>query len=365
MKHTFHPERFQGAGKKRNYFEGWYFKHVFPNAGYAFAVIPGISLGDGGSSIAADHAAGPKHAGDGGDTPAGAGPTDGHHTGDGARSHAFVQFFDSSGGPFLYERYPLHDFYFEKKRFEVQIGGNRFSLNGITLDLPRAGIKGEFTYDGITPWPVSLFSPGAMGWYAYVPVMEDYHGVLSFDHAAEGYLQLSSTDPEVNMSECIVVEGRGQGYIEKDWGTSFPSSWIWMQTNHFDEKGTSLTLSAAVIPWMGRSFSGFITGLWYNNRLYRFCTYNRTRITELTYISDSSVRIIFENHHHRLVVEGTKIGSTRLKAPAQGAMESHVDESLNSHIHVDLKRKRGGLSVPVFSGEGKYAGLEIHGRIHR
>ncbi|MCK7537696.1 MAG: tocopherol cyclase family protein [Marinilabiliales bacterium] len=25
----------------------------------------------------------------------------------------------------------------------------------------------------------------------------------------------------------------GRGYIEKDWGHSFPSAYVWMQSNHF------------------------------------------------------------------------------------------------------------------------------------
>ncbi|MEZ4893124.1 MAG: tocopherol cyclase family protein [Saprospiraceae bacterium] len=25
----------------------------------------------------------------------------------------------------------------------------------------------------------------------------------------------------------------GKGYMEKDWGRSFPSAYFWMQTNHF------------------------------------------------------------------------------------------------------------------------------------
>jgi hypothetical protein len=42
----FHPEIFQGSLNGKNYFEGWYFKHVSENADDAFAVIPGISLSD-------------------------------------------------------------------------------------------------------------------------------------------------------------------------------------------------------------------------------------------------------------------------------------------------------------------------------
>ncbi len=46
----------------------------------------------------------------------------------------------------------------------------------------------------------------------------------------------------------------GRGYIEKDWGTSFPSAWIWMQCNTFDTPDTSFMLSYARIPWMGSHF---------------------------------------------------------------------------------------------------------------
>ena len=34
-----------------------------------------------------------------------------------------------------------------------------------------------------------------------------------------------------------------RGYIEKDWGKAFPHSWLWLQTNHFTQPGTSLSAS--------------------------------------------------------------------------------------------------------------------------
>jgi len=40
----FHPERFQGWGKTRRYFEGWYFKVVNADGNRAFAFIPGIAM---------------------------------------------------------------------------------------------------------------------------------------------------------------------------------------------------------------------------------------------------------------------------------------------------------------------------------
>ena len=37
------PELFQGVGKKKQYFEGWYFKVVNAKRDKAFAFIPGIA----------------------------------------------------------------------------------------------------------------------------------------------------------------------------------------------------------------------------------------------------------------------------------------------------------------------------------
>ncbi|MDP2337412.1 MAG: hypothetical protein Q8N05_13390 [Bacteroidota bacterium] len=40
----FHPEQFQCWTRKRNYFEGWYFKVVNEAETKAFAFIPGIAI---------------------------------------------------------------------------------------------------------------------------------------------------------------------------------------------------------------------------------------------------------------------------------------------------------------------------------
>ena len=40
----FHPEQFQGWNRKRNYFEGWYFKVVSEDESNAIAIIPGLAI---------------------------------------------------------------------------------------------------------------------------------------------------------------------------------------------------------------------------------------------------------------------------------------------------------------------------------
>jgi len=84
-----------------------------------------------------------------------------------------------------------------------------------------------------------VLEPGIAGWYAWVPRMETYHGVVSLDHTINGHLHID--DEEIDFNS-------GRGYIEKDWGASFSAAYIWFQSNHFEQLNTSLTASVAIIP---------------------------------------------------------------------------------------------------------------------
>ena len=132
-----------------------------------------------------------------------------------------------------------------------------------------------------------------MGWYAWVPGMECYHGVLSFDHALQGALTLNGKRMDFSG---------GRGYIEKDWGQSFPSAWVWFQSNHFKDARACITASVAIIPWQRRSFRGFIVGLWLEGKLHRFATYSGAQIESLE-IFDDHVDWVLKNRRMRLLLE--------------------------------------------------------------
>jgi len=148
-----------------------------------------------------------------------------------------------------YFKYPLDDLKAGDRKFELIIGKSSFSIDEMRLNLEQGRdlVKARISFKDMYPWPVKLLSPGVMGWYAFVPGMECYHGILSMDHAIEGFVEADGIRTDLKG---------GRGYIEKDWGVSMPSSWIWMQTNHFDREGISLTGSIAKIPWLGNYFTG-------------------------------------------------------------------------------------------------------------
>ncbi|MDA3936433.1 MAG: tocopherol cyclase family protein [Actinomycetota bacterium] len=305
------PALYQDGRKSRGYFEGWYFKFVDAATNHPIAVIPGVALD----------------------------PTD-------ATSHSFVQLI-RSGGRTSYWEYAADEFCFATDRFEIEVGNNSFSSAGLSLDLDGdAGhVNGEVTFTEWSPWPVRAFSPGIMGWYRFVPFMETYHGVLSMDHGVSGSL---SVDGAV-----LDYEG-GRGYVEKDWGRSFPSAWVWAQSNHFETLGTSISVSVARIPWMGSSFVGYIVGLLHEGTLHRFTTYNGARVRKFSlHDGRSAMTLTRGDLTLDLIIEGTQPG--KLRSPVLGEMDGVTWESLDATVSTTLRR---GGNV-LFQGIGSHAGAEF------
>jgi tocopherol cyclase len=243
------------------------------------------------------------------------------------------------------------------KTLDIQVGPNRFTMEQISLhiDTPERSVIGDLAFAGLTPWPVKLTSPGVMGWFAWIPRMQTYHDVISLDHAIQGTLTVNGMP--IRFSD-------GRGYIEKDWGRSFPDAWIWMQTNHFDRPDTSLTASIATISWLGLSFRGFVIGLWHEGILYRFATYTGAQIESLA-IEEDEIHAVIADRRYRLEVTARSAAGGVLRGPTGADMAGRVPESLRAKLMVRLSALGKDSSHPIFQGSGRNAGLEVVGETSR
>jgi len=316
LRRIWQPALYQGGRVRRRFFEGWYFKCVDAAGRRTVAVIPGVS-----------------------------------YSADGCSAQSFVQVL-REGGRARFFSFPAHAFgHAASPSFSIVVDRCAFSEAGMRLDLEddEGAVRGEVGFGPWSPWPVTLRAPGIMGWYRYVPRMECYHGVLSMDHAVHGTLLVDGDE--------LRLDG-GRGYAEKDWGRSFPSSWIWLQSNHFGRPGASLTCSVARIPWLRGSFVGHIAGLLLDGRLHRFATYTGAALLAVE-TSPGAARVVLRDAREELEVEAQGAAPGALKAPVLGAMEGRADEALGARVRVRLRELRGGRPVVVFEGEGAHAGLEV------
>lgn len=299
LRKLYRPEHFQGERRLERYFEGWYFKYCFQ--GEAFAAIPGISRG--------------------GDP------------------HAFIQLLDGSRGRSSYHRFALEDFRSSRDRFEIRLGENAFSLERVRLRLE--GLQADLETRQRVRWPSYLLSPSSMGWYAFARFMECYHGVIVMDARADG-----------------TVNGRarsgGRFYLEKDWGSSFPRAWIWMQSNDFGGREASLTCSVARVPFRGREFTGFIAGLLAEGALHRFATYNGARLQRVE-AAGRTAEVELRRGAFLLQLRAARHAGAPLSSPIGGEMRGRIEESLGSVVEARLSRDGRTL----FEGTGACAGLEV------
>lgn len=305
------PELFQGIkylNTPKNYFEGWYFKNTCKNSGISF--IPGINISH----------KNPK---------------------------SFIQVITNNSSYFI--DYDIKDFGFCHNPFSINIGNNYFSKEGIKIDIKdkkqQININGEIRYINNVNIKTNLFNPNIMGPFSYIPFMECNHCILSMKNQVYGH---------ININGNKLIFNNGIGYIEKDWGYSFPKSYVWCQGNNFKDSTASFMLSIADIPFKIFNFTGVICVLIIDNIEYKFTTYNNCKIVEYNII-DKSFNITLKKDNYFLNIYSTYDSRHKLFAPVKGMMKKNIFESISSSITVTLKKN----NEIIFSNTSNNCGLEI------
>jgi hypothetical protein len=309
------PAYFQGARKRKSYFEGWYFKCISADRRHAIALIPGLAIDPQG------------------------------------RRHSFIQIINAASGKTWYHEYPADAFAAASHTLQVQVGPSTFDRTGLDLgiDTPAGRASGQLRFDQVRPFPVSTWRPSIMGPFQFLPFMECYHAIIHLSHQLRGTLTIDG--------EVLDFNG-GAGYIEKDYGRSFPSSYLWLQASHFKSGDASFVFSRARIPFLGREFPGFFAYLSnFQDLELRFATYNHSELTDwqvdpVQGICSGRLR----GPAGTLDFSARMAGGGRLRAPVDGLMDREIVESITATVQVRFTDREGKVRFDSQSGE---AGMEI------
>lgn len=304
-------ELFQGEkylNKKKNYFEGWYFKNTNHQQGISF--IPGINIDEIGAK-------------------------------------AFVQIITNNTSYFI--NYNIKEFEFKYNPFCIKIGKNIFSKKEIKIDIENKSqnlkIYGDIKYSNSKNISTSILKPNIMGPFCYVPFMECNHAIINMQNTINGYININ--DETINFNN-------NKGYIEKDWGCSFPKSYIWCQGNNFQKTNASFMFSVADIPFKLFTFKGLICVLLIDNKEFKFTTYNNAKILEYD-IKEDSFNITFKKGTYILNIKSKYNKGLKLAAPVKGKMSKDIFESISASIDVTLKQE----NKIIFHDTSNMCGLEI------
>ena len=157
-----------------------------------------------------------------------------------------------------------------------------------------------------------------------------------------------------SINDEVIHFNDNKGYIEKDWGCSFPKSYIWGQGNNFKKTNSSFMFSIADIPLKLFTFKGFICVLLIGNKEFKFTTYNNAKLVECQ-IKEDSFNITFEKNLYLLNIKSEYDKGLKLAAPVKGKMTKDIFESISTSITVTLKK---GEEI-IFSDTSNMCGLEI------
>lgn len=261
---------FHGYNKSHSYFEGWYFKQQIDNK--VFAVIPSISINKNGEKS------------------------------------AFIQIITNTNSYNI--EYSFSQFKVSKNKLIIKIGKNIFCEEYIYLDIKNKYImcKGKIFFSKFTPIKYNI-----MGIFGLFPFMECNHGVVSLYHKLKG---------EMNINNNLINFNNGLGYIEKDWGSSFPKKYAWLQSNNFNNQKCCVLVSIAEIPFLGFNFKGCICVVYYKDKEYRLATYNGVRI-----IKCDKKSLILEQKKYRLEIFIEENSAQKLLAPNNGNMARTIHEN--------------------------------------
>ena len=260
---------------------------------------------------------------------------------------AFIQVITNTFSSFI--NYDISDYKYNHKPFYIKIGNNYFLKEKIHIDINDTDknivMYGGIEYSNSINICNSLFSPSIMGPFSYMPFMECNHSVISMKCNVNGMIYINDRE---------YVFDNGDGYIEKDYGCSFPKSYIWCQGNSFSMNNASFMMSIANIPFMFFNFRGLICSLIVDGCEYRFATYNNSKIVKYD-VRDNYLNIVLKKGHYYLDISCAFGDGLKLIAPVKGEMNKDIFESITEVVSVCLRRD----DEIIFEDSSRNCGLEI------
>lgn len=281
------PYSFKGAGKRKNYFEGWYLKFMVGD-NMTVSLITSI-----------------------------------HKSDDRLTGNLQIIISDGDHIKAMDYQYEEHEVRINDNPFELVLGSSVFNEEVVEVNIDEFYLHAE-------PLKLLEYTDDVMGPFRFFSNLPCNHGLCVID----GKVELKMISGSEN------TESEASFYMEKDWGVTFPEKYTWAQCS-FPEDKASFFLSMALVPLKSRmvslTFPGMISVLLYKGKTYSFATY------KLSYVKtgemDGVVEITLANPDifvHARIKPGATV---KLSSPREGMMEDFIEESLSSEIHLGIKRK--------------------------
>jgi hypothetical protein len=218
--------------------------------------------------------------------------------------------------------------YFPKNEVSCDIEKHIFCMgnNLLTTELIRIDIHDlRIDLNLKSSQPFRTFK-NSMGYTYFIPNLPCYHSVLNTAQSVSGEIQYKGL--------CYTLDHE-MGYLEKNWGTTFPENYFWVHAIDPNNPAISLLFSRAQIVWLGKTYIKHVGYFCFDGQ--------QIELRELKNFSVSNSNLGPENRiiqirsasaHLDLALE---CGSEVLfKGPKDGALSRIIQHQTDASIKVSL-----------------------------
>ena len=226
---------------------------------------------------------------------------------------------------------------------DVRIGGLHLFEGGVrgTIESEKFGsVELDWDIDSCVYWggPSEWNNRWTMGWATEAP------GVPLRWHVDQ--LKGTTTGTVSFGGEIYTIDGSAL-HQEKNWGRAFPSSWVWFQSNVFDNRPDVAFAAAggAIFP-VGWSPDGYMAGLRWKDQFFTWRTQDGHRFSDVDFSIDESTgtarwSMTAENLQHRMVlsVEAPADEIVPIDVPTDDGLRVGAIEHLAAKTQIRLYRR--------------------------
>ncbi len=328
--------------KTRNYFEGWYFRCTLPKINQSFAFMYSIEdpIGGGFKSGGAVQILGIDEA------------------------YLCRAFPDPKGFWASYSNLGLG--HWQKKYLSQQpqlLSQEEFSkyikegyqatttLNQGSIYNPgnNTYCRWEYNVKPIYRWGNSHDTQKATaGWLSYLPIFDPGWQILMAHGLATGWIEWQG---EIyNFTDA-------PAYSEKNWGTSFPKKWFWLNCNHFINQ-TNLAFTAAggirQILWWEEAVG--IIGIHYQGKFYEFAPESSEVKWQIQPWGEWRMEASNKDFTVKAIATTNLLGNY-VRTPTAKGLVFNCRDTTRGKLYLELSHR----GKTIFQAESDNAGLEIGG----
>jgi|GEM_PF-444271 len=298
------PSSLQGSFDRKKYFEGWFHKIYSEKYKASFILIYGYT------------------------------------TGNSTKKFGFIQVHIPNQ-KVLIMYFDKNEVFCDPNRHVVRMGEHILTTNKIDINTKEIGIQLHLTNNQSIP----TFK-NSMGYSYVIPNLTCYHAILNKSHLVSGEIRTANTSFALDQD---------MGYLEKNWGTSFPENYIWLHAVDPADAKVNLLFSQAEIKWMGSTFFRHLGYLNFENE-YIDLRLLKNSIVSSSFVSSEKQVIHISSKLIELEISIVLGEQVLFKGPEDGALRRDIIHYTDALIEVKLKQNAG---IRLFHLVGNFENVRI------